>query len=145
MLQVVQRPFVSFGANIFKRLPSHVHQLFVDVGVCHYMTIFKTPSGQLVQFDFGPRGGGDISLGPADRGRMARLFRKNRSKVVPAEIREDKVHLAPINSAMMHLYYRGQPANSSVPYGCIEGSLRVYTAIFNITWQHIVSLLLRLH
>ena len=55
------------------------------------MTIFKTPSGQLVQFDFGPRGGGDISLGPADRGRMARLFRKTRSRVVPAEIREAKV------------------------------------------------------
>ena len=90
-MQVVQRPFISFGANVFKRLPPQMHQLFVDVGVCHYLTIFKTPSGQLVQFDFGPKGGGDISLGPADRGRMARLFRKTRSKVVPAEIREAKV------------------------------------------------------
>ena len=76
---------------MFKRLPPSVNDLFVDVGVCHYLTIFKTPSGQLVQFDFGPRGGGDISLGPADRGRMARLFKKNKCRVVPAEIREEKV------------------------------------------------------
>jgi len=72
-----------------------VNDLFVDVGVCHYLTIFKTPCGQLVQFDFGPRGGGDISLGPADRGRMARLFKKNKCRQVPAEIREVKVSTAP--------------------------------------------------
>lgn len=29
----------------------------VDLGLCHYMTVFKTPDGQLVQFDFGPMGG----------------------------------------------------------------------------------------
>jgi hypothetical protein len=92
---VVQRPFKSFGAGLFKRLPPSVNDLFVDVGVCHYLTIFKTPSGQLVQFDFGPRGGGDISLGPADRGRMARLFKKNKCRAVPAEIREEKLGVLP--------------------------------------------------
>ena len=91
MLQVVQRPFVSFGANLFKRMPPSVNDFFVDVGVCHYMTIFKTPGGQLYQFDFGPKGGGDISLGPAESTRMARLFRKRQSKAVPAEIREAQV------------------------------------------------------
>lgn len=29
----------------------------VDMGICHYMTVFKTADGQLVQFDFGPLGG----------------------------------------------------------------------------------------
>jgi hypothetical protein len=91
---VVQRPFLSFGAGLFTRLPPSVNNLFVDVGVCHYLTIFKTPSGQLVQFDFGPRGGGDISLGPADRSRMARVFKMNKRRAVPAEIREAKVRPA---------------------------------------------------
>lgn len=116
----MQRPFLSFGANVFKRLPTQVHDLFVDVGVCHYMTIFKTPSGQLVQFDFGPRGGGDISLGPADRGRMARLFRKNKAKVVPAEIREAKVAKSALS---LHGHLAGR--NMLQVVICLRSSLRL--------------------
>ena len=75
-----------------KRLPPSVNRLLLDLGVCHFMTVFKSPSGQLVQFDFGPRGGRDISFGNPSQGRMARLFGKHQAtRAVPAEIREAKV------------------------------------------------------
>jgi hypothetical protein len=34
-----------------------MRQSLVDVGICHFMTVFRTPEGRLVQFDFGPQGG----------------------------------------------------------------------------------------
>ena len=66
-----------------------MNQLLQDVGVCHFMVVYKQPTGRLVQYDFGPVGR-DISLGPADQGRLARLLGR-RSRAVPADIRETRV------------------------------------------------------
>lgn len=54
---VVSRAFTEFAGDFVKRLPQETREHMIDVGLCHYMTVFKTPDGQLVQFDFGPRGG----------------------------------------------------------------------------------------
>jgi hypothetical protein len=40
-----------------KRLQAEQRDHLVDMGICHYMTVFKAADGQLVQFDFGPLGG----------------------------------------------------------------------------------------
>lgn len=59
---VAARPFESFGGDLFQRLPAPVHDLLLDVGVCHFMAIFKDrSSGRMLQFDFGPVGG-DIAI-----------------------------------------------------------------------------------
>lgn len=54
---VVSRPFTEFGGDLIKNLPQEAKDGMVDLGLCHYMTVFKAPDGQLVQFDFGPMGG----------------------------------------------------------------------------------------
>lgn len=54
---VVSRSFSEFAGPVMKRLHPEARDQLVDIGICHYMTVFKTPDGQLVQFDFGPLGG----------------------------------------------------------------------------------------
>ncbi|KAF6258769.1 hypothetical protein COO60DRAFT_1516719 [Scenedesmus sp. NREL 46B-D3] len=54
---VVSRSFTEFGGDVIKRLPQEARDHMIDMGLCHYMTVFRTPDGQLVQFDFGPLGG----------------------------------------------------------------------------------------
>lgn len=54
---VVSRSFSEFAGPIMKRLHPDAREHLVDMGICHYMTVFKTADGQLVQFDFGPLGG----------------------------------------------------------------------------------------
>ncbi|KIY97243.1 hypothetical protein MNEG_10720 [Monoraphidium neglectum] len=54
---VVSRAFTEFGGPLFKRMTPEMKKSLVDLGICHYMTVFKTPDGRYVQFDFGPRGG----------------------------------------------------------------------------------------
>lgn len=54
---VVSRSFSEFAGPVMKRLHPDTRQHLVDMGICHYMTVFKTADGQLVQFDFGPLGG----------------------------------------------------------------------------------------
>lgn len=52
----------------------------VDMGICHYMTVFKTPDGQLVQFDFGPTGG-DVQKA---HGPLATLLRRAHAAALQA-------------------------------------------------------------
>lgn len=54
---VVSRSFTEFGGPVMKRLQPEAKEQLVDLGICHYMTVFKTADGQMVQFDFGPLGG----------------------------------------------------------------------------------------
>jgi hypothetical protein len=54
---VVSRAFTEFGGDVIKRMPPEARDHMIDMGLCHYMTVFRTPDGQLVQFDFGPLGG----------------------------------------------------------------------------------------
>jgi hypothetical protein len=54
---VVSRSFTEFGGDVIKRMPQEARDHMIDMGLCHYMTVFRTPDGQLVQFDFGPLGG----------------------------------------------------------------------------------------
>ena len=59
--------------GIFTRLPPAARELVADLGICHYVVVMKQPNGEVVQFDFGPKGGRDVS---ASRGG------------IPAEVRE---------------------------------------------------------
>lgn len=40
-----------------KRLSPDAKALMIDIGVCHFMAVLKTPDGKLMQCDFGPVGG----------------------------------------------------------------------------------------
>lgn len=57
---VVARPFQEMGGPIMQRLPDEYKGLAVQIGICHYLTVFKTRDGKYFQFDFGPRGGRDV-------------------------------------------------------------------------------------
>lgn len=54
---VVSRAFTEFGGPLLKRMTPEMRLSMVDLGICHYMTVFKTPDGRFHQFDFGPHGG----------------------------------------------------------------------------------------
>lgn len=54
---MVSRSFSEFAGPLIKKLQPEQREHLVDMGICHYMTVFKTADGQLVQFDFGPLGG----------------------------------------------------------------------------------------
>ena len=59
---VVARPIRRSGGQVFRQLSDDVKNSIMQLGVCHYMTVFETTDGRLVQFDFGPTGG-DIHKG----------------------------------------------------------------------------------
>jgi hypothetical protein len=54
----------------------------VDLGICHYMTVFKTPDGKFVQFDFGPLGG-DVQVA---NGPLAKLLQRARRDAAAAGV-----------------------------------------------------------
>lgn len=54
---VVSRAFTEFGGGLFRRMTPEMKRSLMDLGICHYMTVFRTPDGKYVQFDFGPKGG----------------------------------------------------------------------------------------
>lgn len=56
----VVRPLRELGGPLVHSLPQATKDLMKDVGICHYLTVFKDPSGKLLQFDFGPEAGRDI-------------------------------------------------------------------------------------
>jgi hypothetical protein len=87
---VVIRPFQDVAGGFFNRLPGAVRDGVRDCGICHYMTVFRQPDGSLVQFDYGPKSGGDIHIG---QGALARLLspRKKRGRRVEGDVREHKV------------------------------------------------------
>mmetsp|Transcript_35712 Transcript_35712/g.105555 ORF Transcript_35712/g.105555 Transcript_35712/m.105555 type:complete len:584 (-) Transcript_35712:523-2274(-) len=45
------------AGRAFQRLPPHIKQCIVDMGVCHYLVLVRDQSGAVWQWDFGPRGG----------------------------------------------------------------------------------------
>jgi hypothetical protein len=54
---VVSRAFTEFAGPLVKKMSPEMRLSLVDLGLCHYMTVFRTPEGKYVQFDFGPHGG----------------------------------------------------------------------------------------
>jgi hypothetical protein len=77
---VVSRAFSEFGGAVFNRLTPEMRRYMVDIGICHYMTVFRTPDGRFVQFDFGPQGG-DVQKA---RGPLAALLRTARRQAAAA-------------------------------------------------------------
>ena len=80
---VIMRPFSEFGGPTLKHVPRPVRRGLAEVGVCHYLTAFRTPDGRLLTYDFGPMGG-DVHVGlPVDQSswlsRPANLFRRGQS------------------------------------------------------------------
>ena len=70
-----------------------------DLGLCHYMTVFKSPHGDILQFDFGPLGGdvavslpGGTSLTHSNFASMSRHSARG-PKAALGEIREAEVRL----------------------------------------------------
>ena len=68
-----------------------------DLGLCHYMTVFKSPHGDILQFDFGPLGGdvavslpGGSSLMHTNFASMSRHSARG-PKAAMGEIREETV------------------------------------------------------
>lgn len=59
---VLCRPFSEFGGPLFHGLPPGGKEVLTKVGICHFVTAFRTSDGRLHAFDFGPKGG-DIDLG----------------------------------------------------------------------------------
>jgi len=94
---VVMRSFNEWAGGFFTKLPNHLRDGVRDLGICHYMTVFKHPDGSLVQFDFGPEGNRDIHV---PHGPLASILLNNnnnnskhkaiqrRSRHVMGEIRE---------------------------------------------------------
>jgi len=74
---VASRGFTEFGGPLFKRMSPEVRQSLVDMGVCHFLTVFKTPDGRLIQFDFGPQGG-DVEKADGPLGAVLRAARRRR-------------------------------------------------------------------
>lgn len=98
---VVLRNFQEFAGGFFHRLPGPIRDGVRDSGVCHYMTVFRQPDGTLVQFDFGPRGGGDIHV---PGGPIARLLNKGPRRThsggggleaIDGQVRENKLTSLP--------------------------------------------------
>ena len=102
---VALRNFQEFGGGVFHRLPAPLRDGLRDCGVCHYMTVFKQKDGTMIQFDFGPRAGGDIHVSsPGPLHQLARLVlpgmdknensSKNRKKV-DGQVRERRLERLP--------------------------------------------------
>jgi hypothetical protein len=73
-----------------KRLHPEARDHLVDIGICHYMTVFKTPDGQLVQFDFGPLGG-DVQKA---HGPLATFLRRARAAAQKQQLQESVIAAA---------------------------------------------------
>ncbi|CAI5977690.1 unnamed protein product [Closterium sp. NIES-65] len=58
------RALRELSGQFYHRLPTTVKNELRDAGLCHYMAIIRSPEGQLIQFDFGPRGK-DVEWRPA--------------------------------------------------------------------------------
>ena len=63
-----------------------MREIVADIGICHYIVVVRKPSGEAVQFDFGPRGGRDVS---AARGG------------VPGEVREQPLQPGLMDGAIL--------------------------------------------
>jgi hypothetical protein len=75
--------------------------MLVDAGICHYMCIFREPTGRMLMFDFGPVGGEvHVDLRPCltenqanamDAKNGHRHRRRRRKKAVQGEVRVTEV------------------------------------------------------
>eukprot|EP00897_Mesotaenium_endlicherianum_P004825 jgi/Mesen1/4370/ME000221S03498 len=104
---VCYRPLREVPGDFYSRLPPHVKTSLRDLGVCHFMTIFKSSSGQLVQFDFGPRGGDIVMDFPGSsrsrrrcNSKMACIQQLQRENITiyagpKGEIREEQLEMLP--------------------------------------------------
>jgi hypothetical protein len=72
---VVSRAFSEFGGPLFRNMTPEMRHSMVDLGICHYMTVFRTPDGRYVQFDFGPHGG-DVEKVNGPLGALLRRARR---------------------------------------------------------------------
>lgn len=61
------RPINEVSGDFYSSLPPYIKAGLRDLGLCHYMAVFRTPTGKLVQFDFGPRGGDMVVGAPGGR------------------------------------------------------------------------------
>lgn len=94
---VVLRNFQEFAGGVFNRLPGPLREGVRDSGICHYMTVFRSPDGTMTMFDFGPEAGGDIHVG---RGPFSRFLNKSSDRrsvrrQVRACVRENTVASLP--------------------------------------------------
>lgn len=92
---VVLRPFKEFGGGMFNRMPRRVRAGVRDAGICHYLAVFKQRDGSLVQFDFGPRGGGDIHVAQGPFAFLSKSTGGKMQRLVPGEVRERRLSKLP--------------------------------------------------
>jgi hypothetical protein len=85
---VVLRNFKDFAGGVFHNLPTTLRDGVRDAGICHYLTVFKQPDGTLVQFDFGPSGGGDIHV---SAGPFSRFLNRGSAIQKPASVSSSKL------------------------------------------------------
>ncbi|CAD7697306.1 unnamed protein product [Ostreobium quekettii] len=97
---VVARAIERGGPQMLHSLSKDAKNAMVPLGVCHYMTVFETSDGRLVQFDFGPAGG-DVHKGVpvswvagAERGEEGKAGLGGRHGV-EGEIREHQLAALP--------------------------------------------------
>jgi len=103
-----------------------VREHVVDMGICHYMTVFKTPDGQLVQFDFGPTGG-DVQKA---HGPLATLLRRAHEEQLQAPANAGDLRSASpavgAGAGLAEISAVGNAANSSGD-SCNSGSGMVHS------------------
>jgi hypothetical protein len=95
---VVLRNFQETLGGVLHRLPPRVRDCVRDAGVCHYMIAVRKPDGSIVQFDFGPKAGGDIHVGAGPLAAVlskAPRARGRASRRVDGTVRECQVRPAP--------------------------------------------------
>jgi hypothetical protein len=97
---VAARPFQAFGGPLIQRMSDEMKAMLVDAGICHYMAIFREPTGRMIMFDFGPVGGDvHVDLHPCLRPTQTstasiqdgKRKQKHRKKAVQGEVRITQV------------------------------------------------------
>eukprot|EP00850_Spirogloea_muscicola_P023172 SM000334S12541 [mRNA] locus=s334:5165:7069:- [translate_table: standard] len=74
----------------FARVPVALRHGLRDLGLCHYMAVFRSASGDAVQLDFGPRGG-DCALAPPGAGPSGPPAGRPQPAASSGDIREEKL------------------------------------------------------
>lgn len=91
---VGSRIFRECGGPVGRRLSIEFKEFARLCGACHYMVVFKSNDGSMVEFDFGPAGG-DIHIAGTNPFALQcpKENAQTKSKGVPGEIREQMVTL----------------------------------------------------
>ena len=130
---VISRPFTEFGGALFAGLPPGVKDNFVNLGIAHYMTVFRTADGRLHQFDFGPMGGRDIyvSSGAFDKVVQPDQPRAKGKRSVAGEVRENQVSLWDAGI----LCYARQAVTCSITELCISAAAFSSAPVVCLCWE----------